>query len=192
MPFRTVLTQRLGLSHPIIQAPMAGGATTVDLVAAVCEAGALGFLAGAYSTPRQIADAARALRARTARPFGINLFAPIPAPDASPEDAGPALERLAPYHAELGLPPPAIPATTGEPFDEQLAAALESGASAFSFAMGVLPPGAVEAVKARGMVLIGTATTVAEAVELERAGVDAAIVQASEVATLLGGEPTEP
>ena len=180
MPFRTVLTQRLGVNHPIIQAPMAGGATTVDLVAAVCEAGALGFLAGTYSTPCQIAETARALRARTARPFGINLFAPIPAPDTSPEDIGPALRRLAPYHAELGLPPPALPASTGEPFEEQLAAALESGASAFSFTAGVLPPGAIEAVKARGMVLIGTATTVAEAIELERAGVDAVGAQGSE------------
>src|SRR3546814_350547 len=97
MPLQTALTQRLGLSHPIIQAPMAGGTTTVDLVAAVCEAGALGFIGAAYLTPRQITDMSRALRARTARPFGINLFAPLSAPHM-PEDGSPALDRLAPYH----------------------------------------------------------------------------------------------
>ena len=190
MPLQTVLTQRLGLSHPIIQAPMAGGATTVDLVAAVCEAGALGFIGAAYLTPPQIADVSRALRARTARPFGINLFAPLPAPE-TPRDATPALERVAPYHAELGLPPPTLPASTGDPFREQLAAALESGASVFSFTFGILPAGAIEAIKARGMFLIGTVTTVEEARALEAAGVDAVVAQGSEAGAHRGTFATD-
>ena len=179
MPFQTVLTERLGLTHPIIQAPMAGGATTVDLVAAVCDAGALGFIGAAYLTPPQIIEVSREVRARTSRPFGINLFAPLSAPD-KPKDVGPALERLAPFHAELGLPPPTPPVMTGDPFSEQLESALESGASVFSFTFGILPTDAMEAIKARGMFLIGTATTVEEAVELERAGVDAVVAQGSE------------
>jgi len=190
MPLQTVLTQRLGLSHPIIQAPMAGGATTVDLVAAVCGAGALGFIGAAYLTPPQIAEVSRALRARTARPFGINLFAPLPAPE-TPRDAAPALERVAPYHAELGLPPPTLPASTGDPFREQLAAALESGASVFSFTFGILPAGAIEAIKARGMFLIGTATTVEEARALEAAGVDAVVAQGSEAGAHRGTFATD-
>lgn len=179
MAIRTVLTRRLGVTHPIIQAPMAGGATTAELVAAVCEAGALGFLGATYLTPLQVAELSRAVRARTSRPFGINLFAPLRAPD-EPRDAGPALERLAPFHAELGLPPPTLPAPTAYPFDELLAAALESGAAVFSFTLGVLPTSAIDAVKARGMVLMGTATTVEEAVALETAGVDAVVAQGSE------------
>jgi len=190
MPLQTVLTQRLGLSHPIIQAPMAGGATTVDLVAAVCGAGALGFIGAAYLTPPQIAEVSRALRARTARPFGINLFAPLPAPE-TPRDATPALERVAPYHAELGLPPPTLPASTGDPFREQLAAALESGASVFSFTFGILPAGAIEAIKARGMFLIGTATTVEEARALEATGVDAVVAQGSEAGAHRGTFATD-
>ena len=179
MVCQTVLTQRLRLTHPIIQAPMAGGATTVGLVAAVCEAGALGFIGAAYLTPAQIIEVSRELRARTSRPFGINLFAPLPAPD-EPRDPGPALERLAPFHAELGLPPPTVPALAGNPFSDQLAAALESGASVFSFTFGILPASAIEAIKARGMFLIGTATTVEEAKQLEAAGVDAVVAQGSE------------
>src|SRR5215468_1540381 len=115
-----VLTRRLGLRHPVIQAPLAGGGDTPALVAAVCEAGALGFVGAAYLTPAQIAEAARAVRARTARPFGINLFAPVRTP-ALPADAGPALARVAPFFAELGLPPPAVPAAPADAFDEQLA-----------------------------------------------------------------------
>ncbi|MBX6362786.1 MAG: nitronate monooxygenase, partial [Gemmatimonadetes bacterium] len=65
-------------------------------------------------------------------------------------------------------------------FDDQLAAALESGATVFSFTFGRLSPDDVAAVKARGMYLMGTATTVEEALILERDGVDAIVVQGSE------------
>ena len=179
MPIQTVLTRRFGLRHPIIQAPLAGGGDTPALVAAVAEAGALGFIGAAYLTPAQIAEASRAVRERTARPFGIGLFAPQPLP-APPADARPALARVAPYFGELGLAPPAPPAPAVDAFADLLAAALDSGAAAFSFTFGVLPPAAIQAIKARGMFLLGTATTVDEAVALERAGVDAVVAQGSE------------
>jgi len=179
MAIQTPLTRRLGLSHPIVQAPLAGGGDTPALVAAVGEAGALGFLGASYLTPPQIAEAARAVRALTPRPFGINLFAPAPVPGV-PADTRAALERVAPYFAELGLPAPAAPAVAADPFPALFDAALESGAAAFSFTFGVLPADAVRAVKARGMFLMGTATNVAEAVALERAGVDAVVAQGAE------------
>lgn len=179
MPIRTVLTQRLKLQHPIIQAPLAGGGDTPDLVAAVGNAGGLGFIGAAYLTPDQIAEAARAVRAKTTQPFGINLFAPQPAP-TMPKDVQPALDRVAAYFAELGLPAPSLPAITGSPFADQLAAALESGAAAFSFAFAVPPQSAIEAVKAKGMFLAATATTVDEAIALEAAGVDAVVAQGAE------------
>lgn len=179
MEFHTVLTRRLQMDHPIIQAPLAGGGDTPALVAAVSEAGALGFIGASYLTPAQIAEAARAVREWTARPFGINLFAPLPPPEP-PKDPRPALERVAPFYAELGLPAPAVPTAGGSAFDEQLAAALASGASVFSFTFGVLPARAIEALKARRMFVMGTATTVDEAVALEQAGVDAVVTQGSE------------
>ena len=68
------------LEHPIVQAPLAGGASTPELAAAVSEAGGLGFLAAGYKS----ADAVRAdvatLRTLTSRPFGLNVFAPPGAP----------------------------------------------------------------------------------------------------------------
>jgi nitronate monooxygenase len=179
MAFATILTERLRLRHPVIQAPLAGGGDTPALVAAVAEAGAFGFIGGAYLTPPQILDAARAVKARTQRPFGVNLFAPVRGPEP-PKDFGPALKRLAPYYAELGLAPPEIPAPKADAFPEQLAAALESGASVFSFTFGVLPAHTIAAIKARGMFVMGTATTVEEAMTLERAGADAIVAQGSE------------
>ncbi len=179
MSFQTALTKRLGMTHPIFQAPLAGGGDTPALVAAVCEAGALGFIGAAYLTPQQIVEASREVRARTSRPFGINLFAPLSAPDA-PRDPKPALERVAPFFAELGLPSPVVPVLAGDSFGEQLAVTLESGASVFSFTFGILPKNAIDAIKDRGMFLIGTATTVKEAVALEQAEIDAVVTQGSE------------
>ena len=173
------LLRRLGVAHPIIQAQMAGGATTPELVAAVCEAGALGFVAGAYLTPSQLLETSSLVRARTSRPFGVNLFAPLPVP-AVPPDHGPALRRLAPYHAELGLPAPRLPEAAPDPFDELFAATLESGASVFGFTFGVVPEAAIAAARRRGMFVVGTATTVDEAVQLEAAGVDAVVAQGGE------------
>lgn len=178
MAARTALTDRLGMRHPIIQAPLAGGGDTPELVAAVAEADAFGFIGAAYLTPAQIAESSRAVRDRTRRPFGINLFAPAPAP--MPQGSARAVERLRPYYIELGLPEPEAPAPTAGNFEAQLAAALESGAAAFSFTFGLLPQEAVRAIKARGMFLVGTATTVEEAIALERAGVDAVVAQGAE------------
>ena len=178
MPLTTVLTERLGLAHPIVQAPLAGGGDTPALVAAVAEAGGLGFIGAAYLTPAQIAESTREVRARTRRPFGINLFAPL-APPAAGDPAG-AMARVASYYAELGLPQPSPPALPVDGFEAQLAAALDSGAAVFSFTFGVLPPAAIAAIKGRGMLLMGTATTVDEALALERAGVDAVVTQGSE------------
>ena len=126
-------------------------------------------------------EAARAVRALTARPFGISLFAPPSPPAPAPgADASAALARVAPYFAELGLPPPAAPAPPADAFADQLAATLDSGAAVFSFTFGVLPASAIAAIKGRGMMLLGTATTVEEALALEQAGVDAVVAQGSE------------
>jgi nitronate monooxygenase len=170
---------RIGFSHPIIQAPMAGGGTTPALVSAVCEAGGLGFLAGAYLSPEQIAQAAQGVRARTTRPFGINLFAPVES-EPLPDDIEPALEAIAGYHEELKLPPPSLPPQLMPRFDDQLDAVLGSGASVFSFTFGIIADDALRALRGRGMSILGTATTVDEALLLERAGVDGIVAQGSE------------
>jgi nitronate monooxygenase len=173
------MNKTLSFHPPVIQAPLAGGGDTPALVAAVCNAGALGFIGAAYLSPAQIREAAREVQARTTKPFGINLFAPAK-PTEAPPDPGPALQKVAPFFAEIGLPPPSMPGSAGDSFEEQLAAALKTGASFFSFTFGVLSERAIEAIKSHGMFLIGTATTVEEALTLEKAGVDAVVAQGSE------------
>ncbi len=179
MPVRTPLMQALGIEHPVIQAPMAGGGDTPAMVAAVAEAGGIGFVGAQYLGLDQIGEAARTIRSRTNRAFGVNLFAPQPAPRV-PDDLRPALDRVAPFFAELGLERPEMPTAPADGFEDRLEAVLETGASVLSFTLGLLPDSAVQAAKARGMTVVGTATTVDEAVALERSGVDAIVAQGGE------------
>jgi nitronate monooxygenase len=172
------LASLLGIEHPIIQAPMAGGATTPELVAAASNAGGLGSTGAAYLKPEAIVEHSRRVRELTDRPFAINLFAPLPPP--AEVESSRMLEVLARYHQELGLPPPRPPVSPMPPFEEQVDAVLESGARVFSFTFGIPPPTVLARVKARGLLLAGTATTVHEAKLLEAAGVDVIVTQGSE------------
>jgi nitronate monooxygenase len=172
------LAARLGIEHPIIQAPMAGGITTPELVAATSNAGGLGSIGAAYLKPADIVQLARRVRELTDRPYAINLFAPQPPPGKA--DPSRMLAELARYHQELGIPPPQPPASPLPPFEEQVDAVVESAAPIFSFTLGIPPPAVLERLKARGMVLLGTATNVREAKQLEAAGVDAVVAQGSE------------
>lgn len=66
------------LAAPLVGAPMAGGPSTPELAAAVSNAGGLGFIAGGYLSPQQLADQIAAARAATSGPVGVNLFFPQP------------------------------------------------------------------------------------------------------------------
>jgi nitronate monooxygenase len=170
---------RFGLRLPIIQAPMGGGSSTPELVAAVCNAGALGSFAAAYIEPAQIETAIDSIRNRTSMPFAANLFAP-----STPSDAGahvdPVLAFLARFHQELGLAPPSLPSQAEQPFSDQVEVLLHKRVPIVSFTLGMFGPELVERLKANGSFVIGTATTVKEALLLEESGVDAVVAQGSE------------
>ncbi len=169
----------IGIEHPIILGPMAGGAGTPALVAAVSNAGGLGSFGGAYSTPQQILDAAKQIRALTSKPFGINLFAGGYEPQRR-VDPAPILEMMGTVHAKLGLPPPVLPPNPSSPFDSQLAALIEAKPAVFSFTFGIPPADAMAQLRGAGIRTCGTATTVEEGRALERAGVDFIAAQGEE------------
>jgi nitronate monooxygenase len=173
------LTARLGIEWPIVQAPMAGGPTTPALVAAVGAAGALGSLGAALMSPAAIHEAAAAIRASSDRPFAINLFV-LPPPDTSAGDLAAALARLAPFHAELGLPAPVVPNSWGETLEAQIDAVLAVSPAVVSTHFGPPPPRLRAGCRTRGIAIFATATTPDEAVALEAAGVDAVVAQGAE------------
>lgn len=174
------LCQGLSVQHPLFLGPMAGGPSTPALVAAVSEAGGLGTLGAAYLTPEALREALRDVRARTSRPFGVNLFAPLPVPPLEPARLAAADALLAPYRAELGLGPRTAAPSPGPSLEAQLQVVLEEKPALFSFTFGRMPEEALRALKAAGIRTAGTATTVAEARQLEADGVDFIVAQGAE------------
>jgi len=130
--------------------------------------------------PDQIVEEIRRTRRLTDRPINVNLFAGGFAPIPAGFDAGPMLSVLSEIHAELGLPRPKLPEAPPDRFAEQLAAVLEMRPEVFSFTFGLLDPRAISELHARGIAVLGTATTAEEARILADTGVDAVVAQGSE------------
>lgn len=173
------LCRRLGIEHPVLLAPMAGEAAKPALAAAVSGAGGLGMLGCGYMTPQAVRDTIRAIRATTDRSFGINLFTPLDW-TADPEKMVAYRAQLAAAHADLGIAAPDLPNKYEESYAEQLAVILDEAPPVFSCTFGIPKPDEMAALKARNILVIGTATTVAEAKALEAAGVDAIAAQGAE------------
>jgi nitronate monooxygenase len=181
----TELLKLLDIEHPIIQGPLGGGPSTPELVAAVSNAGGLGSLGAAYMTPDQIGQAIAGIRSLTSKPFHVNLFAG--GWSTSPAfDAAPMLALLGEAHQKLGIAPPAAQQPTPDPFPAQLEAVLDARPPIFSFTFGIPDGDAISRLKSRGIIVLGTATTVAEARALEQAGVDAIVAQGAEAAAHRG------
>src|SRR5690349_4415470 len=87
----TSLCDLLDIRYPLVLAPMAGGPSTVELVAAVSNAGGLGIFAASRLAPEQLRAAIRAIKARTERPFGVNFQ--LVAPDPGNQDV-PKVQRF--------------------------------------------------------------------------------------------------
>lgn len=173
------LTRLLEIDLPILQAPMAG-ASTAELAAAVSNAGGLGALGTAMMSPAQVRDAAAALRSLTNKPFNLNFFVHAE-PDLAGYDGAAMRGALAPFFAELELgevPEPASPAPTFN--DEMLELVLELRPRVASFHFGLPGAHAVKALKEAGIVILGSATTAAEARALETGGADTIIAQGHE------------
>ncbi len=169
---------------PIVLAPL-GGVGTVKLAAAVSNAGGLGFLPCAYSTGAEIGARVAELRALTGHPFGLNLFVEPAASHAGTAEALDeqvlrAHERLRPFREALKIPHPAAPPAPATDYDEQWAAVLAARPAFFSFTFGIPDARTLGRFRAAGIFTVGTATTVEEAVAIERAGADAVCAQGAE------------
>src|SRR4051794_18810755 len=165
------------LELPIVQAPLAGGASTPALAAAVSEAGGLGFLAAGYKTPAAVLADVEALRGLSGRPFGLNVFAPpaAVADAAAVERYASALRREAERYAALG-----DPRHDDDAWEEKLAIAADMRPAVVSFTFGCPAPDVIARVQAGGSAAWVTVTTPEEAQAAARAGADALVVQGVE------------
>lgn len=179
------LIERFNLRLPIVQAPMAGGATTPELVAAVCQAGALGFLGAGLLSPEAIIEQAQRITEQTNKAFGINLFV-LPQEATRVVGADDMPLWLADYYEQLGVALPEQTAAAWD-FDAQLDAVLAVQPAVTSFAFGVLSREHVSELKKKNIAIVGTANHVEEAVRWADLGADAIVVQGGEAGGHRGG-----
>lgn len=175
------LLARIGIGLPILQAPMAGTATPA-MAAAVSETGALGAIGVAAETTEGAGRMIRAVQALTARPFNVNVFCHRRAiADAAVETAW--IEKLRPQFAAFDAAPPTTLREIYQSFrgnDAMTALLLELKPAVVSFHFGLPDESQVRALKAAGILLLGSATSLTEARQLAAAGIDAVVAQGYE------------
>ncbi|MEV6361826.1 nitronate monooxygenase [Nocardia asteroides] len=160
------------LRVPVVAAPMAGGPSTPELVAAVGRAGGFGQLAAGYLAPAAVAEQIAATRAATTEPFGVNLFAPGPVADPA---------SYASYLAELGVQfPLGTPKHDTDAWADKVDLLVADPVAVVSTTFGCPTAVEVDRLHAVGTEVWVTVTSPAEALIAVDAGADALIAQGAE------------
>ncbi|WP_370947864.1 nitronate monooxygenase [Amycolatopsis sp. cg5] len=164
------------LRFPVIAAPMAGGPSTPELVAAVTGAGGFGFLGAGMLSPDVLAEKIAKTRELTSEPFGVNLFVPG---KPSTADLSGHQERMAAeasrYEVDAGAP-----TWDDDNYPAKVDVVVEQRVPVVSFTFGLPRPEDVRRLHEIGSKVIVTVTKPEEALEAEKAGADALAVQGFE------------
>lgn len=179
---RTRLTTRLGIDYPIIQGPL-GGLSSQRLTAAVANFGGLGSFGAHGLGADAIRTVIREIRALTSKPFAVNLWVSMEDEGASTSDERAFHRSLSHLSKHITDVQGVLPSYTPyEPirFEDQVQVVLEEKVPAFSFIYGIPPREILDECRHRGIALIGTATTVEEAIALDEAGVDVIVASGFE------------
>jgi nitronate monooxygenase len=160
---------------PVVGAPLAGGASSPALAAAVSEAGGLGYLAAGYKTAELMASEVAEMRRATSGPVGLNLFVVEPF-HPLPEAVDAYRRSLEPEAVRLGV-------ILGDPvwdddgWDAKVEAALDLRPDVVSFTFGCPHPEVLRRFAERRIHSTVTVTTVFEAREAVLRGADSLCVQ---------------
>jgi nitronate monooxygenase len=172
----TGLLAGLGAAIPLVAAPMAGGPSTPALVLAAVEAGGLGFLAGGYKKPDQLAGQIAEVRAGISR-FGVNLFAPNPVPidrDAFTEYSHALRELAATYDIVLK---DVEALEDDDDWEDKVDMLAHNPVPVVSFTFGLPPAEVVRRLQKAGSLVLQTVTNPNEAGQAAALGVNGLIVQ---------------
>ena len=176
------LTSHLGLQYPIIQGPL-GGLSSQRLTASVSNYGGLGSFGAHGLKPEAIRNAIREIKGLTTKPFAMNLWVSMEDEEAftSTEEAfHRSLSPLAKHIESVGGAKPTYLPYEPIRFEDQVQVLLDEGISVFSFIYGIPSKPILDEFRRQGIVLLGTATTVDEAIALEKGGVDAIVASGFE------------
>lgn len=186
------------LRFPVLVAPMAGGPSTPELIAAVVEAGGSGFLAAGYLK----ADALEARIARTREltggSFGVNLFVPGPPSEESTSDES---GRVSVYVPRIEAEARRYGVEPGEPrwddddYPAKLDLVVAQRIPMVSFTFGLPSPEEIARLHEVGSKVVVTVTGPGEAATAAEAGADALCVQGFEAGAhrgLFTDDPADP
>ena len=180
MWYKNKAAQLLGVEYPILQGPFGGTLSSVELVATVSNAGGLGGY-GAYTlSPQEMVEVGTQIKAATDKPYNLNLWVSDGDGDVTDAQFEQTSQLFKPYFDELNLPLPPKPAPFKSRFENQIDAILHLKPRVFSFMFGVPSPDILEQCRKLGIILVGAATTLDEAIVLEAAGVDLLIASGFE------------
>lgn len=170
----------LDIDYPIIQAPMAGGPTTPELISEVSNYGGLGMVGAGYLHTDQLTEQIGKVKRLTSRAFGVNLFI-IDPPEVSEEEIESSSEALQYFRNKLNLKETSNDVSyKGNDLDRKIDVIISESVPICSFTFGLPPREVITRLKQKGIRVIGTATTVEEAIAVQQAGMDAVVAQGSE------------
>ena len=176
---QNALTERLGIDLPIFLSPM-GRLSTPELAGAVATAGGVGGMGMAGVDPAKLRE--RILEFRNLSDGALNINFLLFQPDTEVEaKSAPMRNALSPVFADLGVEMPnTASGLASELSAHQIETLLDTKPEVISFHFGLPPEPVMGTLRGSGAFLISSATTLTEACELERRGVDAIIVQGTE------------
>lgn len=184
----SAIVHLLKINYPIVQAPMLG-VTTPAMVAAAANAGILGSLPVGGLSPDKTIELIKATKALTDKPFAVNLFAHGPATKVDEQEINLMQDFLAKLCEEYSVPyqRQEISDMRFYFYEDLVQVLLDENIPVVSFTFGMLKADIVAAFKKKGVVLAGTATSVAEAQALANSGIDTIAVQGLEAGGHRGG-----
>ena len=168
------------LGIPIIQAPMAGGINNPRLASEVSNAGGVGSFGFSYSTPQKISEDLAATKALTKGPVNANffVFSPVNLPAQTIQQQAIAALKILPLEGEYSLSIPHAPFYPD--LGEQLNPVWEHRPEFLTFHFGIPAPSIIEKAHALGIAIGMTATSLKEAMAIEKAGADFIVAQGIE------------
>lgn len=180
MEWKNEFSALLNIDYPIIQAPMLG-ITTPEMVAAIAEKGGLGSLPVGGLSPERTRELIRKTKSLTNKPFSVNLFT-NEVPEYSQADAEAMQDFLEAFARDnqLVFERLSLDALRFYNYREQIDILIEEAIPVVSFTFGIPDEESMTALKQKGIVLVGTATSVQEAIMVEKAGADAVAAQGIE------------
>jgi nitronate monooxygenase len=192
MDWQNKLTQLLGITYPVIQAPMLG-VTSPAMVAAISNAGGLGSLPVGGLSPEKTRQLIQEVKSSTDKPYSVNLFAhAIPDMDIAEAEVMRRNLNALIENNELQADIPNLENLTFYNYKEQIAILIEEKVPVVSFTFGIPDDTSIAEMKQHGIVLIGTATCTEEAILLAEKNIDAIVLQGIEAGghrgSFIGGD----